>query len=59
MQVFKTYYGPMLKAFGALDPAAQTALTTDITAQIDRFNRSGDTAVVVPSEYMEIVITRR
>jgi ubiquinone/menaquinone biosynthesis C-methylase UbiE len=56
MQVFKTYYGPLLKAFGALDPAA---LTADITAQIDRFNRSGDSAVVVPSEYMEIVITRR
>ncbi|OAE53076.1 class I SAM-dependent methyltransferase [Achromobacter mucicolens] len=59
MQVFKTYYGPLLKAFGALDPAAQTALTADITTQIDRFNRSGDSAVVVPSEYMEIVITRR
>ncbi|MGN6459196.1 MAG: class I SAM-dependent methyltransferase [Achromobacter mucicolens] len=59
MQVFKTYYGPLLKAFGALDPAAQTALTADITAQIDRFNRSGDSAVVVPSEYMEIVMTRR
>lgn len=59
MQVFKTYYGPLLKAFGALDPAAQTALTADITAQIGRFNRSGDSAVVVPSEYMEIVITRR
>ncbi len=59
MQVFKTYYGPLLKAFGALEPAAQAALTADITAQIERFNRSGDSAVVVPSEYMEIVVTRR
>ncbi|SIT29696.1 class I SAM-dependent methyltransferase [Achromobacter sp. MFA1 R4] len=59
MQVFKTYYGPLLKAFGALEPAAQTALTADITAQIDKFNRSGDSTMVVPSEYMEIVITRR
>lgn len=59
LQVFKTYYGPLLKAFGALEPAAQAALTNDLMVQIDRFNRSGDTAMVVPSEYLEIVVTRR
>jgi ubiquinone/menaquinone biosynthesis C-methylase UbiE len=59
MQVFKTYYGPLLKAFGALEPAAQSALANDLVAQIDRFNRSGDGGAVVPSEYLEIVITRR
>ncbi|QVQ27639.1 class I SAM-dependent methyltransferase [Achromobacter deleyi] len=59
LQVFKTYYGPLLKAFGALEPAAQAALTSDLMAQIDRFNRSGDAAMVVPSEYLEIVVTRR
>ncbi len=59
LQVFKTYYGPLLKAFGALEPAAQAALTNDLMGQIDRFNRSGDTAMVVPSEYLEIVVTRR
>jgi ubiquinone/menaquinone biosynthesis C-methylase UbiE len=59
IQVFKTYYGPLLKAFGALEPAAQAALNSDIVAQIDRFNRSGDAGVVVPSEYLEIVVTRR
>jgi ubiquinone/menaquinone biosynthesis C-methylase UbiE len=59
MQVFKTYYGPILKAFGALDTAGQAALANDLDAQIDRFNRSGDGGVVVPSEYLEIVITRR
>lgn len=59
LQVFKTYYGPLLKAFGALDPAAQAALTSDLMVQIDRYNRSGDSAMVVPSEYLEIVVTRR
>jgi ubiquinone/menaquinone biosynthesis C-methylase UbiE len=59
MQVFKTYYGPLVKAFGALEPAAQSALANDLFAQMDRFNRSGDDGVVVPSEYLEIVITRR
>jgi ubiquinone/menaquinone biosynthesis C-methylase UbiE len=59
LQIFKTYYGPMLKAFAALEPAAQAVLTEDIKAQIQAFNRSGDASVVVPGEYLEIVITRR
>jgi ubiquinone/menaquinone biosynthesis C-methylase UbiE len=58
LDVFKTYYGPILKAFGALEPAAQTALAKDLVAQLDRFNRSGDSGIVVPSEYLEIVVTR-
>ena len=59
LDVFKTYYGPLLKTFGALDPKAQTALTEDLFALIKRFNRSGDATMVVPSEYLEVVVTRR
>jgi ubiquinone/menaquinone biosynthesis C-methylase UbiE len=59
LDVFKTYYGPLLKTFGALDPRAQTLLTDDLFALIKRFNRSGDKTTVVPSEYLEVVITRR
>jgi len=59
MDIFKTYYGPVLKAFAALEPAAQAALATDLKALIDRFNRSGDGSMVVPSEYLEVVVTRR
>ena len=59
LQIFKSYYGPMLKAFATVEPAAQTALTSDIMAQISRFNRSGDAGMVAPSEYLEIVVTRQ
>jgi ubiquinone/menaquinone biosynthesis C-methylase UbiE len=59
LDVFKTYYGPLLKTFGALDPKAQTALTDDLFALVKRFNRSGDKTMVVPSEYLEVVVTRR
>ncbi len=58
LDVFKTYYGPVLKAFAALEPAAQAALERDLRKLIDQFNRSGDRSMVVPSEYLEIVITR-
>jgi ubiquinone/menaquinone biosynthesis C-methylase UbiE len=59
IEVFRTYYGPVLKAFAALDPAGQAALERDLLALIAGFNRSGDTTIVVPSEYLEIVIRRR
>ena len=58
LEMFRTWYGPVLKAFGALDAKGQEALTADIVALIGRFNRSGDRTVVVPSEYLEVVITR-
>ena len=58
LEVFRTYYGPVLKTFGALEPAAQAALQRDLMDLIDRFNRAKDGSMVVPSEYLEIVITR-
>jgi ubiquinone/menaquinone biosynthesis C-methylase UbiE len=58
LEVFKTYYGPVLKTFGALESHAQAALQRDLMALIDQFNRSGDGSMVVPSEYLEIVIMR-
>ena len=59
LDVFKTTYGPLLKTFAALQPAAQTALHQDLVGLIGRFNRSGDGAMVVPSAYLEAVIVRR
>jgi SAM-dependent methyltransferase len=59
MDVFKTYYGPMLKAFTALQAPAQQALHDDIMALIKRMNCSGDRTMVVPSEYLEVVVTKR
>jgi ubiquinone/menaquinone biosynthesis C-methylase UbiE len=56
--VFRTYYGPLLKAFAALDAAGQAALDADIRQLIERFNRASDGTAVVPSEYLEVVITR-
>ena len=58
LQVFRSYYGPMLKVFAALDPQTGAALTKDLMALVDQFNRSGDTTVAVPSSYLEIVVAR-
>ena len=58
LEVFQTYYGPLLKAFASLGAETQAALRRDVLDLIARFNRSGDGSMVVPSEYLEIVITR-
>ena len=59
LDIFKTYYGPVLKAFAALNEASRQQLHNDLYALIVRMNRSGDSTMVVPSEYLEVVITRR
>jgi ubiquinone/menaquinone biosynthesis C-methylase UbiE len=59
LDVFKTFYGPVLKAFAALDTAAQENLRNDLHALIVRMNRAGDGTMIVPSEYLEVVITKR
>ena len=58
LDVFKTYYGPMHKAFGALEDAKQGALASDFRALAAQFNRATDGTMAVPSEYLEVVITR-
>jgi ubiquinone/menaquinone biosynthesis C-methylase UbiE len=59
MDVFKSYYGPMLKAFAALDEANQQKLRQDLMALIGSMNRADDGTMVLPSEYLEVVITKR
>jgi SAM-dependent methyltransferase len=58
VQVFRDYYGPTHKAFGALDGAGQRALERDMTALIEEFDIGGTHSMVVPSEYLEAVITK-
>jgi ubiquinone/menaquinone biosynthesis C-methylase UbiE len=59
LEVFKTFYGPMLKAFAALEPTAQAALTRELLALVGEFNRATDGTAAVHSEYLEVVIAKR
>ena len=58
VEVFRTYYGPVLKAFEAIDAEARPALEADIYTLIDTFNVAEDGTLVVPSEYLEVIITK-
>jgi ubiquinone/menaquinone biosynthesis C-methylase UbiE len=58
LEVFRTYYGPVNKAFAALDAAKQLELHEQIRALLERFNRGGAEALIAPSDYLEIVVTK-
>ena len=59
LQVFRSYYGPTVKAFAALDDTGARALERDILGLLGQLNTAGNDSLVVPSEYLEVVITRR
>ena len=57
VDVFRRWYGPTHKAFLALDAAGQAALEADLVALLGRHNVAGPSSLVVPGEYLEVVIT--
>ncbi|MDH4192469.1 MAG: methyltransferase domain-containing protein [Betaproteobacteria bacterium] len=59
LDIFRTYYGPVQKAFGALDADRQESLATDLKALAERFNRATDGALVAPGQYLEVVCVTR
>jgi ubiquinone/menaquinone biosynthesis C-methylase UbiE len=58
LDVFRNYYGPVHKTFASLPPQGQDALQGDLMDLIARFDRADDGTMVVPGEYLEVVITK-
>ncbi len=56
---FRTYYGPMQKAFMAVGADKQESFSADVIKLVQHFNRTADGSMVVPSEYLEVVIKLR
>ena len=59
LETFRDYYGPVLKAFASLNPEARKALEKDLFALLDQNNVAKDGTLVLPSEYLEAVITKK
>ena len=59
LDIFREYYGPMLKAFEALDAAGQKGLARDLLSLIGELNTARDGTMVLPGEYLEVVVTKR
>jgi SAM-dependent methyltransferase len=59
IEVFRTWYGPVQKAFGALDAAQGAALERELAELLESENTAGARSLVIPSAYLEAVITLR
>ena len=59
IEVFRTWYGPVHKAFAALPADSAAALESDLTALLNQHNRAGEASLVVPSAYVEVIVARR
>jgi hypothetical protein len=58
VDLFRAYYGPVHKAFAALDSSGQAALEADLLALLREADRGGAAGLVIPAEYLETIITR-
>jgi SAM-dependent methyltransferase len=58
LEVLQSQLGPTRETFRALDPATRENLVGELVDLIGRYNRSGDETMVVPSDYLEVVVTR-
>ena len=58
LQLLQTYLGPTRESFRLLDAESKESLTDDLSGLVNRFNRSGDETMVVPSDYLEVVATK-
>jgi ubiquinone/menaquinone biosynthesis C-methylase UbiE len=58
VDIFRNYYGPIVKAFAVIDQEARETLEADLYALLDKFNVAKDGTLVIPSEYLEVVITK-
>jgi hypothetical protein len=57
--MLQTHLGPTRESFRSLDAEEKEGLTGDLTDLVNRFNRSGDETMVVPSDYLEVVAIKR
>ncbi|HYH50792.1 MAG TPA: class I SAM-dependent methyltransferase, partial [Acidimicrobiia bacterium] len=54
-ETFKTYYGPLVRAWAALDDAGQQSLRDQLVTLAHGANRDTRGALTVPSDYLEVV----
>ena len=54
---FAAIYGPLLTAFAALGDAERARLEAEIVALANECNVATDGTLVVPSEYVEVIVT--
>lgn len=58
IDVFRTFYGPVHKAFLNLDETGRTSLNRDLTVLMESFNTAVDGTLLIPSAYAEVIVKK-
>jgi ubiquinone/menaquinone biosynthesis C-methylase UbiE len=59
IDVFRTHFGPIIRTLEALNDEQRRSYLADLDGILTRFNRSGDSTLVVSADYLEIVMVKR
>ena len=59
LEVFQSCYGPTHKAFASLPSEQRDILAQEVLDLLRSSNQSGDASLIVPGEYLEVVITTK
>lgn len=59
IDTFRAWYGPLHMAFASLPADKADQLEQDLSDLLRRMNRAGNDSLIVPAEYLEVVISRR
>lgn len=59
LETWRTIYGPLQRAFDSLDLEKQDELAKDLIDLIESMNDADDGTMVVPSEYLEVIVTKK
>jgi SAM-dependent methyltransferase len=58
VDLFRTYYGPTLKAFDALDETGRQKLHDDLVKSFEAYAQPAGDTLLVPAEYLEVVAVK-
>jgi ubiquinone/menaquinone biosynthesis C-methylase UbiE len=59
LELMHAYYSSAVTSFGPADQVDESAVVHALTQAVQQFNRAEDHSLIVPSEYLEVVATKR
>jgi len=59
IEVFSTYFGPVMRTLEALDAAGRRAFLGELESLLQHFNHSADNTLMVSSDYLEVVMVTK
>lgn len=59
IRVFSTYFGPIMRVLANLEEPKRGAFLQELDETLNRFNKSGDSTLMVSADYLEVVAVKK